>query len=142
MASPDDARVDEARDQSTVPTSPPATTDTTDTADRASAPATGEPPAPQRRPRGAASFPGGPPPAAPAPADTPVAPLPPPEPAPPPRFRVTTVESAGASFAGGPPPPSPAPREDPLPVPTAKPEPPAMTTATKGSQRPRALRSS
>jgi ribonuclease E len=125
MASPDDARVDEARDQPHVPTSPPATTDT---ADRASVPATGEPPAPQRRPRGAASFPGGPPPAAPAPADTPAAPLPPPEPAPPPQFRVTTVESAGASFAGGPPPPSPAPREDSPPVP--EPEAPAVTAAS------------
>jgi ribonuclease E len=127
MASPDDARVDEARDQSTVPTSSPASTDT---ADRDSAPATGEPTAPQRRPRGAASFPGGPPPAAPAPDDPPAAPAPAPEPAPPPTFRVTTVESAAASFAGGPPPPSAPPRDDPPPAPTAKPEPPAATTAS------------
>ncbi|HEX3211039.1 MAG TPA: hypothetical protein VH016_00605, partial [Actinomycetota bacterium] len=67
MASPDDARVDDARDQSTVPASNSETITTTDPAG-SSTPATDEPsPAPQRRPRGAASFPGGPPPAAPAP---------------------------------------------------------------------------
>ena len=126
MASPDDARVEEARDQSTVPTSPPAATDTspptsTGSAARDAAPASDEPTsAPLRRPRGAASFPGGPPPAAPAPADTPVAPPPVPEPAGPPRFRVTTVDSTAASFAGGPPPPAPPPRDDPPPVTTAR----------------------
>jgi len=126
MASPDDARVEEARDQSTVPTSPPAATDTspptsTGTTARDAAPANDEPTsAPLRRPRGAASFPGGPPPAAPAPADTPVAPPPVPEAAPPPQFRVTTVDSTAASFAGGPPPPAPPPRDDPPPVTTAR----------------------
>ncbi|HET9006505.1 MAG TPA: hypothetical protein VFQ04_07300, partial [Actinomycetes bacterium] len=105
MASPDDARVEEARDQSTVPTSPPPVTDTsppasTATTARDAAPSSDEPTsAPLRRPRGAASFPGGPPPTAPAPADTPVAPPPVPEPAGPPRFRVTTVDSTAASFA-------------------------------------------
>jgi ribonuclease E len=126
MASPDDARVEEAHDQSTVPTSPPAATDTspptsTGTTARDAAPADDEPTsAPLRRPRGAASFPGGPPPAAPAPADTPVAPPPVPEAAPPPQFRVTTVDSTAASFAGGPPPPAPPPRDDPPPVTTAR----------------------
>jgi hypothetical protein len=46
MASPDDARVEEARDQSTVPTSPPAATDTsppTGTTARDAAPANDEP---------------------------------------------------------------------------------------------------
>jgi ribonuclease E len=88
MASPDDARVDEARDQSPVPTSP----------------SDPDGPAATERPRGAASFPGGPPPAAPTPPDTPAAPPPPPEPTPPPQFQVTTVERAAASFPGGPPP--------------------------------------
>ena len=130
MASPDDARVEEARDQSTVPTSPPAATDTTDRA----APADDEPtPAPLRRPRGAASFPGGPPPPAPAPADAPVAPPPAAEPAPPPQFRVTTVESAAASFAGGPPPPAPPPRDDPPPVTTARSAAPAPAEAAPAS---------
>src|SRR5215203_4114744 len=108
MASPDEARVDEARDQSTVPASPSDPTPAS-----GSAPVDDEPAsAPQRRPRGAASFPGGPPPAAPAPApaDTPVVP---PTPAPPPQFQVTTVKPAAASFPGGPPPPAPPPRDDP-----------------------------
>src|SRR5829696_5848054 len=74
MASPDEARVDEARDQSTVPASPSDPTPASGSAPVGDEPAS----APQRRPRGAASFPGGPPPAAPAPApaDTPVAPPP------------------------------------------------------------------
>ena len=114
MASPDEARVDEARDQSTVPDSPPTSTGTVPTSDDSTATA------PQRRPRGAASFPGGPPPAAPPPADPPVALPPAPPPAPPPQFRVTTVEPAAASFPGGPPPPAPPPREDPAPVATAR----------------------
>jgi ribonuclease E len=118
MASPDEARVDEARDQSTVPDSPPTSTGTVPTSDERTATA------PQRRPRGAASFPGGPPPAAPPPADPPVALPPPPEPAPPPQFRVTTVEPAAASFPGGPPPPAPSPREDTAPVATARTEAP------------------
>jgi len=129
MASPDDARADKARDQSTVPASPPA-----------SAPDNDEPtPAPQRRPRGAASFPGGPPPAAPAPADVPVAPTPAPEPAPPPRFRVTTVEPAAASFPGGPPPSAPPPRDDPPPAATARAEAAAPPSAPpEAPQRPEA----
>ena len=109
MASPDDARADVARDQSTVPDSPPTSTDTVPTGDDDTTTA------PQRRPRGAASFPGGPPPAAPPPADPQVALPPAPEPAPPPRFRVTTVEPAAASFPGGPPPPAPPARDDPPP---------------------------
>ena len=132
MASPDDARVDDARDQSTVPASNSETI-TTDPAG-SSAPATDEPsPAPQRRPRGAASFPGGPPPAAPAPADTPVVPPPAPEPAPPPQFQVTTVEPAAASFPGGPPPPAPPPRDDPPAPRPARSE----TTTRPRSQRSR-----
>jgi ribonuclease E len=107
MASPDEARVDEARDQSNVPEPTTAAPET--------------PVAPPRRPRGAASFPGGPPPVAPAPAAEPAPPAAPPAPAPPPRFRVTTVDSAGASFPGGPPPPAPPPRDDPAPVATAPP---------------------
>src|SRR5215213_170974 len=108
MASPDEARVDEARDQSTVPASPSDPTPASGSAPVGDEPAS----APQRRPRGAASFPGGPPPAAPAPApaDTPVVP---PTPAPPPQFQVTTVKPAAASFPGGPPPPAPPPRDDP-----------------------------
>jgi ribonuclease E len=112
MASPDDARVDEARDPSSVPTSP----------STPSAPSDEPSTAPQRRPRGAASFPGGPPPASSAPADLPVAPAPAPEPAPPPQFRVTTVEPSAASFPGGPPPPAPPPGDDPPPATTARAE--------------------
>src|SRR5215213_8792669 len=67
MASPDEARVDEARDQSTVPASPSDPTPASGSAPVGDEPAS----APQRRPRGAASFPGGPPPAAPAPAPPP-----------------------------------------------------------------------
>jgi ribonuclease E len=89
MASPDDARVDEARDQSTVPASP----------------SDPDGPTPEQRPRGAASFPGGPPPTAPTPTDPPVIAPMVPEPGPPPQFQVTTVTPTGASFPGGPPPP-------------------------------------
>ena len=53
MASPDEARVDEARDHSSVPD--PASTTSTGTVPTSDEPAS---PAPQRRPRGAASFPG------------------------------------------------------------------------------------
>src|SRR5215218_3376923 len=113
MASPDEARVDEARDQSPVSDSPPTSTGTATSSDEST------PTAPQRRPRGAASFPGGPPPASAPPADTPVTlPPTPAEPPPPPQFRVTTVETAGASFPGGPPPPAPPPSEDPPAPPT------------------------
>jgi ribonuclease E len=124
MASPDDARVDEARDQSSVPTSPPTT----------SAPSDEPSTAPQRRPRGAASFPGGPPPASSAPAELPVAPAPAPEPAPPPQFRVTTVEPSAASFPGGPPPPAPPPGDDPPPATTARAE--AVTQPAAAPERP------
>jgi ribonuclease E len=111
MASPDEARVDEARDQSPVSDSPPTSAGAATSSDEST------PTAPQRRPRGAASFPGGPPPASAPPTDTPVAlPPAPAEPPPPPQFRVTTVETAGASFPGGPPPPAPPFSEDP-PVP-------------------------
>ena len=133
MASPDEARVDEARDQSTIPASPSDPTPAS-----GSAPAGDEPTsAPQRRPRGAASFPGGPPPAAPAPApdDTPVAPPPPPAPAPPPQFQVTTVKPAAASFPGGPPPPAPPPRDDPPAAPRARSE-----TTTRPAASPARLR--
>jgi ribonuclease E len=130
MASPDDARVDEARDQSTVPASPSTT----------SAPSDEPSSAPQRRPRGAASFPGGPPPASPAPADLPAAPAPAPEPSPPPQFQVTTVEPSAASFPGGPPPPAPPPRDDPPRVTTARAEavtqPPAPPQAPSAPERP------
>ena len=109
MASPDEARVDEARDQSSVPDSPPTPTGTVPTSDEPSFPA------PQRRPRGAATFPGGPPPASAPSADTPVVQPPASEPVAAPQFRVTTVESAGSSFPGGPPPPAPPPSGDPAP---------------------------
>jgi ribonuclease E len=109
MASPDEARVDEAREQSSVPDSASTSTSTVPTGDEPASPA------PQRRPRGAASFPGGPPPASAAPADAPVLPPPATEPVAPPQFRVTTVESAGASFPGGPPPPALPPSDDPAP---------------------------
>jgi ribonuclease E len=137
MASPDEARVDEARDQSTVPASPPATTDPAagEAATAADQPTT----APQRRPRGAASFPGGPPPAAPAPAEAPAVPPPAPDPAPPPQFRVTTVEPAAASFPGGPPPPAPPPRDDPPAAPTARPagsQPPTTAAPVAPVERP------
>src|SRR5215207_6850111 len=113
MASPDEARVDEARDQSPVSDSPPTSTGAATSSDESA------PTAPQRRPRGAASFPGGPPPASAPPTDTPAAlPPTPAEPPPPPQFRVTTVETAGASFPGGPPPPAPSPSEDPPAPPT------------------------
>jgi len=156
MASPDEARVDEARDQSSVPETPTTPTDTvvaprksapadtgsdTAAAPQESAPATIETAtAPPSRPRGAASFPGGPPPTAPAPTE--VQAPPPPDPAAPPRFRVTTVEPAAASFPGGPPPPAPPPRDDPpraagpRPRKAARPEvppPPARGSAPKAT---------
>jgi ribonuclease E len=140
MASPDEARVDAARDQSNDPqptspfpetltqssptaeaTAPEATTTPERDAEASNEPAT----APSRRPRGAASFPGGPPPAAPAPADAPAPTPPPAEPAPPPRFQVTTVEPTAASFPGGPPPPA----DDPAPTAQARTEAPAAPAA-------------
>jgi ribonuclease E len=125
MASPDEARVDEARDQSSVPDPTSSTSTSTGTVPTSDEPAS---PAPQRRPRGAASFPGGPPPASAPPADAPAAPTPASEPVAPPQFRVTTVESAAASFPGGPPPPAPPPGDDPAPpVTTARTEAPAET---------------
>jgi ribonuclease E len=127
MASPDEARADEARDQSSVPDSAPSPTTSTGTVPTSDEPSA---PAPQRRPRGAASFPGGPPPASTPPADTPVVPPPAPEPVAPPQFQVTTVESAGASFPGGPPPPAPPPSDDPAPpAATARTEAPAPPNA-------------
>ena len=136
MASPDEARVDETRDQSSDP-DPTTTTASTSTG---TVPTSDEPasPAPQRRPRGAASFPGGPPPASAPPADAPVVPPPATEPVAPPQFRVTTVESAGASFPGGPPPPAPPPSDDPAPpVTTARTEPAAETPSAPAPPAPR-----
>jgi len=117
MASPDESRVDEARDQSGAPASPDRTTPDPTTPDPDAAP-------PQRlnggaaadepseavspgRPRGTASFPGGAPPATAAPAEVAIPSAPPPAPTAPPSFRVTTVEPTAASFPGGPPPPAP-----------------------------------
>ncbi len=58
------------------------------------------------RPRGMASFPGGPPPTVTPVPDLPTLPLPQPSPAPDgPRFRVTTVETTAATRPAGPPPP-------------------------------------
>src|SRR6266571_5029379 len=99
MASPDESRADDARDPSSAPESPEASLDAeSDGGLRTGAVAPG-------RPRGAASFPGGPPPVS---APPPEEPAPPPAPVAvqsPPRFQVTTVEStAAASFPGGPPP--------------------------------------
>ncbi|HEX8133764.1 MAG TPA: hypothetical protein VF880_10090, partial [Actinomycetes bacterium] len=100
MASPDESRVDEARDQSGAPTSPdPTIPDPADPADPAeSTPrlnggaAADEPTqaVSPGRPRAAASFPGGAPPATTAPTEVPIPSTPPP-PTAPPSFRVTTV---------------------------------------------------
>jgi ribonuclease E len=96
MASHDQSRSEPDRDPSGTPTSP----------DSAAEPAEKNPerPVSPGRPRGAASFPGGAP-----PASTPSAPSAPPTPAPldapTPQFQVTTVETTTtASFPGGPPP--------------------------------------
>jgi ribonuclease E len=150
MASPDEARVDVARDQSDVPQTPTPSSDTAapprgpepaaEVAPRDPAPASSETAtaetatAPSRRPRGAASFPGGPPPAAPAPTDVPAPP--PPDPAPTPRFQVTTVQPTAASFPGGPPPPPPAPADDPAPQAPVRAEAAAGTEAPARPQAP------
>jgi ribonuclease E len=96
MASHDQSRSEPDRDPSGTPTFP----------DSAAEPAEKNPerPVSPGRPRGAASFPGGAP-----PASTPSAPSAPPTPAPldapTPQFQVTTVETTTtASFPGGPPP--------------------------------------
>jgi ribonuclease E len=117
MASPDESRVDEARDQSGAPASPdPIPGPSTPDADAAPPPprlnggaAADEPSeaVSPGRPRGTASFPGGAPPATAAPAEVAIPSAPPPPPTAPPSFRVTTVEPTAASFPGGPPPPAP-----------------------------------
>jgi ribonuclease E len=113
MASPDESRVDEARDQSGAPASPdPTTTDPASTPrlnGGSSADEPGESVSPGR-PRGTASFPGGAPPVTTAPPEVAV-PVTPPTPDAPARFRVTTVEPSAASFPGGPPPKTAAPAE-------------------------------
>jgi ribonuclease E len=128
MASPDESRVDEARDQSGAPVSPdPTTTDSQAAPPRLNGGSAADEPSEAvspGRPRGTASFPGGPPPSAPpvttAPAEV-VTPSPsPPAPDAPPQFRVTTVEPTAASFPGGPPPSAPAPGDTPAsPIPAA-----------------------
>src|SRR6266511_3524815 len=136
MASPDESRVDEARDQSGAPASPDPTT-----ADPAAAPPrlnggsaadeSSEAVSPGR-PRGTASFPGGAPPVTTAPAEVAV-PSAPPTPAAPARFRVTTVEPTSASFPGGPPPPAP-PESAPPPTPPAEARP--ATVSPDGATQP------
>ena len=119
MASPDESRADDARGPSGTPTSPAsheAPVERQAPVERLPAPPgeaqnrrePGPGAVPPVRPRGAASFPGGPP-----PASTPAEPLASPPTASvavetPPRFQVTTVETtATASFPGGPPPARP-----------------------------------
>jgi ribonuclease E len=139
MASPDESRVDEARDQSGAPASPdPTTTDPASTPRLNGGSATDEPDeaVSPGRPRGTASFPGGAPPVTTAPEEVAV-PAAPPTPTAPARFRVTTVEPTAASFPGGPPPKT-APPAEPRPT-TAPPDvatPP--TPATDASAAPAA----
>ena len=109
MASPDESGADDARDPSGTPASPASQEASVEPQPVPSGEAQGGEPgrgaAAPGRPRGTASFPGGPP-----PASTPAAPLVTPPAAAqavesPPRFQVTTVETtAAASFPGGPPP--------------------------------------
>jgi hypothetical protein len=96
MASPDESRVDDARDQSGAPASPDPTTPDPDAAQPAprlnGGSAADEPSeaVSPGRPRGTASFPGGAPPATAAPAEPAVPAAPPPTPTAPPSFLVTT----------------------------------------------------
>jgi ribonuclease E len=144
MASPDESRVDEARDQSGAPTSPdptipdPAIPDPADPADPAAStprlnggPAADEPleAVSPGRPRGAASFPGGAPPATTAPTEVDIPSTPPPSTAPP-SFRVTTVEPTAASFPGGPPPERTGEPQTAAPSPDGAPPTPAPVAAT------------
>jgi ribonuclease E len=144
MASPDESRVDEARDQSGAPTSPdPMIPDPADPADPAastprlngdsSADEPSEAVSPGR-PRGAASFPGGAPPATTAPAEVAIPSAPPP-PTAPPSFRVTTVEPTAASFPGGPPPERAAEPRPETPSPDGA-APPAAATSTASPAAP------
>jgi len=136
MASPDESRVDEARDQSGAPVRPDPTTPEPTTSDPAAPPpvlnggSSAEEPSEAvspGRPRGTASFPGGAPPVTAAPAEAAVPSAPPPTPAAPPSFRVTTVEPTAASFPGGPPPPAP-PEPDAPPTRVAKHRPPTTVS--------------
>jgi len=128
MASHDEFRADDARDPSGAPPyqEPPVEQHPAPPGE-ASDPEPGPGAIPPSRPRGVASFPGGPP-----PASTPTEPLATPPAAvraaePAPRFQVTTVETtAAASFPGGPPParphsgdPAPPPAEEPAAPPDA-----------------------
>jgi len=101
MASPDESRVDEARDQSGAPASPdPTTNDPAASPPRLNGGSAADEPSEAvspGRPRGTASFPGGAPPVTTAPAEV-AGPSAPPTPAAPARFRVTTVEPTAASW--------------------------------------------
>ena len=106
MASHDQSRSEPVRDDSRTPSLPDATAAPADDAPAPAAPGDSERVVSPSRPRGAASFPGGAP-----PASSTSAPSVPAQPAPldagQPQFQVTTVETtAAASFPGGPPPPS------------------------------------
>jgi ribonuclease E len=154
MASPDESRVDEARDQAGTPAHPDP--DPTTTAD----PPTDEPqpalnggsasdrpdePVSPGRPRGTASFAGGPPPVTAPPAEATAPSAQPVPPAEPPSFRVTTVEPTAASFPGGPPPSAPPPRPDappaarpdrPQPGPAGPPDGPTPPAAAQPPEAP------
>jgi len=128
MASPDESRVDEARDQSGAPASPdPTTNDPAASPPRLNGGSAADEPSEAvspGRPRGTASFPGGAPPVTTAPSEVAV-PSAPPTPAAPAHFRVTTIEPTSASFPGGPPPPAP-PESAPPPTPPTEPQPTTM----------------
>jgi len=120
MASPDESRADDTRDPSGIPASPtsqdapvesqdaPVERQPAPAAEAQDRPEPGPGAVPPGRPRGAASFPGGPPPAS-TPAEPQATPAASVAVESPPRFQVTTVETtAAASFPGGPPPTRPA----------------------------------
>ncbi len=130
MASPDESRVDEARDETDAPVASDPDPAPSDLQEPAAQTADAVPAAPDMnggsvppgsagavspgRPRGAASFPGGAPPVVTPISEVPILPIQPTVPDNP-SIQVTTVEPTAASFPGGPPPPAPPPRPDPAP---------------------------
>jgi len=146
MASPDESRVDEARDQAGTPAHPdpdPTTTTTDPPADEPQPALNGgsasdppDEPVSPGRPRGTASFAGGPPPVSAPPAEATAPSAQPVPPAEPPSFRVSTVEPTAASFPGGPPPSAPPPRPDAPPA--ARPDRPQPAAPPDGPTPPAA----
>src|SRR6266511_1601768 len=136
MASPDESRVDEARDETDAPVASDPDPAPSDLQEPAAQTADAVPAAPDMncgsvppgsagavspgRPRGAASFPGGAPPVVTPISEVPILPIQPTVPDNP-SIQVTTVEPTAASFPGGPPPPAPPPRPDPAPPAEAAP---------------------